>query len=262
MKREYLKLLFTIIITASFIYSCSTSKETVEEKILPADRLIKKLEANRRKMKTFRGTGILKIESQEFSGKGNFEVILKKPDSIKISVYGPFGIDLAHGLVTKQSFLFYDVINQVVYKGANDRNVLKKIFKIDLSFEDLMDAFAGAVNLTGKLRREPDYYKKNDDNYILTYIDKKGKKKSEYKVDIESLALISYKLTTLGNDELLKGTFSDFKKFKDVPVPYLSLIVNDVKDQEVKIEYRNIEVNEKIGELNIALPRDVEIIRW
>ena len=85
MKKILLVLFFT---AALVITSCVPSKPVHDdEKILPADRLIKRLEANRRKIKTFQGTGILNINTPEINAKANFEVVLKKPDSVKVSIW-------------------------------------------------------------------------------------------------------------------------------------------------------------------------------
>jgi len=156
-----------VLLNIIIITSCSSEKAVRKEKVIPADRLIRKLEGNRRTIKTFNGKGVLSIRSSKFKGKTSFEILVKKPDSIKISIYGPFGIDLAHGLVTKRSFIFYDVLKNRVYTGTNNDKVLKNIFKIDLTFNELIDAFAGAVNLTDKLRTEPDIYVTEGDTYQL-----------------------------------------------------------------------------------------------
>jgi len=81
--------------------SCAPSKPTEKVRLMSADRLIKRLEANRRKVKTFNGNGSLMINSQSVNAKSSFEVMIKKPDSIKVSFFGPFGIDLAQVLITQ-----------------------------------------------------------------------------------------------------------------------------------------------------------------
>ena len=161
-------LLSIIVVT-----SCSTEKAVTADKVLPADRLIRKLEGNRRTIKTFHGSGVLSIRSSSFQGKTSFEISVKKPDSIKISIYGPFGIDLAHGLVTKRSFIFYDVLKNKAYTGSNNDRVLKSMFKIDMTFNELIDAFVGAVNLTDKLKSEPNIFETEGDSYQLLYLNEK-----------------------------------------------------------------------------------------
>lgn len=258
-----IKNIVIVLFALSFIFGCSSEKEIMNtEKIIPANRLLKKLEGNRRKIKTFEGSGTLNIKSEKFSGKTSFKILIKKPDSIKISIYGPFGIDIAHGLFSKDNFEFYDVLKNRVIVGQNSKDVLEKLFKINLSFEELIDAFAGAVNLTENLRREPTNYKQLEDRYNLTYIDKVENKKNKYLITKDDLKITDYFVLTLSDKELLSAEYSNFQKFEDVPVPLSVLIRNKNERQSVSIEYKKITVNKKLKPLNINLPSDVKTIKW
>lgn len=252
-------LFFTLIIVFA---GCAPSVQELEVQILPSDRLVKKLEANRRKIKTFVGTGVINIESKELTAKGNFEITIKKPDTIKVSIYGPWGIDLAHILVTKNDFVFYDVMNSKAYQGAVNQNVIKGIFKVDLSFDNLIDAFAGSVNLTEKLRLDPTSYDIKDDNYAMIYADSLKKEKAIYDISTKNLSIKQFRLIRFPETLALQSTFSDFKMFDDVPLPYNVLVENKLMGQKIKIEYRNIVVNEEIDEVNVNIPSDVELIEW
>jgi outer membrane lipoprotein-sorting protein len=258
------KLLMAFLFVLAFVMTACVPSKPVkeEEKTLPAERLIKKIEANRRKVKTFEGSGVLNIQTSEISAKANFEVTLKKPDSVKISVYGPFGIELVHAVVSQNNFTFYDVVRNNVYKGSVKQDILKKIFKVDLTFDDLMDAFAGAVNLTDKLRQSPDGYEINPDDYVLSYKDEEAGKESIYIINAEDLAITNYKLIRLPEEILFEGTYSDFKDFESVFVPYKTVVENKENDQRVDIEYRSIKINKEVGDLSIEYPSDAEIIEW
>lgn len=244
------------------IISCVPSKPVYEEEILTADRLIKKLEANRRKIKTFQGSGIINVESEKIDAKATFEVFLKKPDSLKFVIYGPFGIDLAQALITSSEFEFYDEMKNTVYKGRNDNNILNKIFHIDLSFAELIDAFAGAVNLTDKLRIEPDNYKLTDEEYHLTYLDTLNNKQSLYQIQISNLAINNFKLYKNKKTLLFDGEYKDFEMFDNVAIPSTVIIQNKINEQKVTIDYRNILVNEDLGNLQLDLPKDVSVKIW
>jgi outer membrane lipoprotein-sorting protein len=242
-----------------FIESCVPSKPVYDEEVLPADRLVKKLEANRRKIKTFEGSGIINVESPELEAKATFEVYLKKPDSLKFVIYGPFGIDLAQALVTNSEFYFHDIMKNVVYKGRNDNNILNKIFHIDLSFNELIDAFAGAVNLTDKLRLEPDKFKLSEQEYSLIYVDSLTNKQSEYKIKIDNLAITNYKLYKMPNILMFEVIYSNFTTVSKVAIPYLTVVQNKISNQKVTIDYRNIEVNEKLTGLYLDIPTDAKV---
>lgn len=251
-----------IIITVLFISSCVPSKPVEEERILPADRLVKKLEANRRNVKTFSGSGVINVSGPEVTANANFQVELKKPDSIKIAIYGPFGIDLAQALATKQNFQFYDVINNRLYRGRTTNLSLKNIFKVDLTFDELMDAFAGSVNLTDKLRREPDKLDVSNEKYFLTYQDSLVGRSTRYEILVDDLAITNYVIIENPGNVVLEGKYRGFREFEDVPIPYETAINYNLMGQKIDIEYRNISVNKELNDLRFPVPKDAEIIEW
>lgn len=257
MKILHKTIIFSLLII--FAISCVPSKPVYEEEVLPADRLVKRLEANRRKIKTFEGSGVLDIKSPKLDAKASFEIYLKKPDSLKLVIYGPFGIDIAQALVTNSEFTFYNALKNVVYKGRTDNFILKRIFHIDLSFSEMIDAFAGAVNLTDKLRLEPDEFKLSDKDYNLTYIDSLNGKQSEFVIQINNLAIKEYRLYKEPDILLFQGNYSDFEVNNRVPIPYRNVIQNILENQKVIIDYRNINVNEKLNNLTLEIPSDARI---
>lgn len=265
MKKYFIHSLIYILLVVAIsltITSCVPSKPVEEERVLPADRLMKKLEANRRKIKTFIGSGTINLDSPQLTAKASFQVLIKKPDSIRISFYGPFGIDLAQAVTTKRDFVFYDVINNRVYKGVTKDLSLKNIFKIDLTFNELMDAFAGSVDLTDKLRREPDNLFVKDDSYFLTYSDEITGRESQYEIFIDDLAIRKYKIIEKPASSILEGTYSDFETFDDVPLPYKININYQLMNQDIDIDYRSIKVNKELPSLSFTIPEDAEVIEW
>jgi outer membrane biogenesis lipoprotein LolB len=156
----------------AWLSGCIPSKPSADEvETIPSERLVKKLEANRRKVKSFEGSGTLLINTDKINTSANFKIWLHKPDSIYLEIYGPFGIDLAQALVTNNKFQFFDAMHNTLYKGNTNSDVLQKIFKVNMSFNDLLDAFVGAVNMNSRLSSEPDKYEIKYDKYILTYND-------------------------------------------------------------------------------------------
>ncbi|MDQ7815534.1 MAG: DUF4292 domain-containing protein [Melioribacteraceae bacterium] len=261
MKKSLFIILSLIIIILS-AEGCAPTKLITEERMISADRLIKKLEANRRKIKTFRGTGVLSVSSSVLNAKSNFEVILKKPDSIKVSFYGPFGIDLAHALITPDNFLFYDVINNNLYRGRMRDGIIRQVLKVDFSLDELVDALAGSVNLTDKLRKEPDNYDVDGDSYKLTYLDSDQNIEKIFTVRHDDLAISQNVMRNINGKVLLEGKYSRFRTFDDVPIPQ-EIYLNDLLNkQSIRVDYRRIEVNQNSISLKFEIPSDVKIVEW
>lgn len=257
---------FTIIILTLFtillLDGCVPSKPTEDIELLPSERLINKLEANRRKIKNIEGFGVFEIESDLYSNSASFQVKMIKPDSIYFSILGPFGIELAQALVTNENYIFYDAIQNVAYVGTVDQDILKDIFKINLSFSDLLDAFIGSVNLTSNLYKPPTNYSVQGDQYVLTYVDNENDLTSVYKVDIRQLGITNYTLKSGDESINLEGNYSKFELLENVAIPFDIEVINKVQNQELNIRYKNIDANPRGITLKFELPDDAEIIEW
>jgi outer membrane lipoprotein-sorting protein len=259
------KIILLVLIIANSLWiinSCVPSQPTEDYELLPSERLINKLEANRRKIKSFEGNGTIIVNSPLFDNSATFRVVLQKPDSIYFTIMGPFGIELAQALVTKEKFIFYDDLQNTAYTGDVSSDALQGIFKINLSFDDLIDAFVGSVNLTQNLYRQPDDYKVEGDKYVLTYLDSARSNKTIYMVSIRQLGITDYQLYAMDGQEALEGKYSKFELLENVAVPYKIAIENKIDDQKIDIDYKKITVNKNNIKIDFKLPDDATIIKW
>jgi outer membrane lipoprotein-sorting protein len=261
-----LKYIVNILVAASvipFIFNgCVPSKPIEEIELLPSERLINKLEANRRKIKNFEGVGVISIESEMYNNSANFKVIMKKPDSVYFTIMGPFGIELAQSLVTQDRYIFYNALENTAYVGEVNENVLRDIFKINLSFTDLLDAFVGSINLTRNLYQQPNDYSVEGEEYILTYIDVQDGIKAKYKVDIRELGITNYIINNSDKTIDLEGKYSDFELIEGLAIPFEIDVTNKVENQNIKINYKNIVVNGRDLNVDFKIPDDATIIEW
>jgi len=256
---------FLFFITAAALIGVSgcTPKQIVREKpSLSSERLIKKLEANRRKILNFEGTGTLIVSSKQLNTSASFKVTLIKPDSISLLIMGPFGIELAQTLVTKDDFKFYDVLNNTLFLGKTNERVLQDIFRINLPFSDLMDAFIGSVNLTKHLYKEPNSYKVSGNVYNLVYNDLSQNLITNYTIDMNKLGIVDYKLIEKNGDIILAGQYSKFKMIQNVAVPFEIDVQNRRENQQVKIHYKKVKTNSKDISISFNIPDDAKILRW
>ncbi len=260
------KILFPVLIILELFLllfdGCVPSKPTSEVEILPAERLVNKLEINRRRIKSFEGSGSIFIKTDEFDNKASFQVILVKPDSLYFTVLGPFGIELAQSLVTKNNFIFYDALHNTAYEGKVTDDVLQNIFKVNLPFNDLIDAFIGAVNLTSHLYKQPTKYSVDYDQYVLSYADSLTNITTVYRIDIRQLGITDFSVENGSGDKIFEGKYSDFDFLEDVAVPYTVDLHNYQDDQSVSIKYKKMIANKPEISINFRVPDDATIIKW
>jgi hypothetical protein len=262
LKKIILSVLIIINTITLFITGCVPSKPLDEVEILPSERLINKLEVNRRRIKSFEGNGTISVRSERFDNSVAFRVVLQKPDSLFLTMYGPFNLELAQALVTKNDFIFYDVLRNTAYLGDVDSEVIREIFKIDLTFGELTDAFIGSVNLTNHLYSTPNKYEVEYDKYILTYVDSLTGHKSVYRVDVRELGITNYEVDDGNGNKLLEGKYSKFEILETVAVPYKIEVQNKKQNQRVTIDYKNMSANKRDIVIDFKLPNDATVVKW
>ncbi|MBI2420104.1 MAG: DUF4292 domain-containing protein [Ignavibacteriales bacterium] len=263
MKLRYLLLIVSIILPALYFAGCaaSTQKDEYIEK-LSSERLINKLEANRRKVKSMEATGTIHVTTKDFDNSASFKIIVQKPDSIYLSIFGPFGIDLAQILVTKTDYIFLEALNNTAYTGKINNDILKEIFKINIPFNELIDAFTGSVNLSERLYKEPTFFDIVQDKYILTYIDSVAGTQARYSVDVKDLSIISSKLETMFGKPLLEGTYTNFQLVEALSIPKNISLQRKTQKESVEIEYKSVQINKKSSYIDFKLPEDATVIKW
>lgn len=257
----YILFVFISVIELS-LTGCVPSQPTEEVEILSSDRLINKLEANRRRIRNFEGQGTITVNSSTLQNSATFRVVMVKPDSVYITFFGPFGIELAQAVATSSNFIFYDALQNTAYVGEADSDVLQNIFRINLSLSDIIDAFSGSVNLSQNLYKAPDKFEVIYDKYILTYINPENSLTSVYKIDVRRLGITEYSLKSSDGFINLEGKYSDFQIFENVAIPYKISILNRADNQKIDVEYRKISVNKKDIVIDFRIPDDATIIKW
>jgi len=262
LKKLFFVISFIVIVVELSFYGCVPSQPTEEVEILSSDRLINRLEANRRRIRNFEGQGTITINSSSLQNSATFRIVMVKPDSVYITFFGPFGIELAQAVATSSNFIFYDALQNTAYVGESDSDVLQNIFRINLSFSDIIDAFSGSVNLSSNLYKAPDKFEVIYDKYILTYLNPEKSLTSVYKIDVRKLGITEYSLNSEDGLINLQGKYSDFQIFENVAIPYKISIFNRADNQKIDVEYRKIAVNKKDIQIDFRLPDDASIIKW
>lgn len=253
--------LLTVVLFAFILTNCSATKVVEEEQSISGERLVKRVEANRRKVKTLVGNGTITVITKELNTKSNFRVEIKKPDSLKVAFFGPFGIDLAYALISKKDFQFYDVINNTLYQGKAKPGFIKQVLKINLPFNELIDAVSGSVNLSDKLLIEPEVVEISNKEYELIYPDSIKNILGKVRINSEDYRTTQYVVTDLKGKVKYEALYDGFRKVDDTYLPFLINISDKTNDQKLKIEYRSVEINNFNEKLTLDIPDDAKIIQ-
>ncbi len=263
MKRIYFYFL-TGLFVLGLASGCAEKKVVKRESVIPAERVMIKMEAKRRRVKTFLGKGEIHIRAKSNENKFNFILKFKKPDSLYVAGYGPFGITIAEFILTDDSFEYYDDVNNKVYRGENPGRIIDKIFNINLAPNEFRNLLIGLADFNLDLRRAPKKYFYDKNHFHLVFRDSANAIR-KYEIERKEMALEEFDLTGGKSSAVkLNVKYSDFKDYArgKLFLPSRIKVVSKNPFTSLNITYKHIEINKKISSLRFIIPNDAQVIEW
>jgi outer membrane lipoprotein-sorting protein len=236
------------------IAGCAPSKELHRP---PANRsaqeVIGAVNARRGTIATFEAKGSISVESPAFINSGAFELWLKRPDSMRVDVEGPFGIRVASALFAHNRFLFYNSFNNEVIDGTFEKKNSPMFMNIRIDPADVVDTFCGTrAFLPGETA--PDSFSIGEDSYLLLFRHKAAK--TRYFVDGESLRITRVEhidsTGEIGSEEKF-----EFKTSDDGTATPQSIELNQKQLQSsVLLYYDHVHINVPVAAMRLEVPPD------
>ncbi len=233
----------------------ATKKATVDRTLLPGEIFSHVRDRNAR-VQTLQGSGLLTVESPEGSHNGSFDVRVKKPDSVRIELRGPFGVQAGTLLLSRDTFLYYNRLENVAFTGKPNGRTLRSMFRLTMRFDEVLNALTGEFPIAG----EADSLiaaAADDRGYHLRY--HAGGETREYDIDGESFVVTGYRVFDRDGREVLTAESSRIRMSDSIPLPKLLRVVFPEEKRSVTIAYDDITVN-RPTECAFTLPQQTEVI--
>jgi hypothetical protein len=205
------------------------------------------------------GEGRISVETPEIAQSGSFVLTLLKPDSVLINLKGPFGIKVGTALVTRTEFLFYNSFENKLITGLSNIENLNRILHVQLSFDDLLNLFAGGTFLESDFH-EPDKTLIEDDQFVLVFFSPKTSRK--YWIDPTSLNIQKVQFLDQNGKLSLEQTFSDFEDVNGFAIPHTIRVIQPTAHQRLTLTYSEILLNTEKLQFTFTIPLNAERIHW
>ncbi|MBI4534839.1 MAG: hypothetical protein HY708_01085, partial [Ignavibacteriae bacterium] len=100
----------SIVLAALCLTSCASKRSELllDTRVTPPEVVLAMVDAKEKKIQTMVGTGSLTFESPEIAGTAAFESSLRKPDSLLVTLEGPFGIDVGTFFLSRDRYVMYN----------------------------------------------------------------------------------------------------------------------------------------------------------
>ena len=210
-------------------------------------------------LRSLTGDGTLSVETSSFSHSGDFTLALRKPDSIQITVEGPFGIRVAQALITRTTFQAYSALENKLYVGSTSAENLRKALRLELGFDDILALFTGGRVLDAD-RRTPDAAGTDGGDAYFVFRD--GDASRRYVVDAGSLAIRKFQLLDRNGIMTFEQTFSDFAAVDGVTVPRVIRAIQHQRRQIVTMRYGELRPNAEGIRFEFSPPQNARRVEW
>lgn len=260
--RTKLLLLQTIIfciILVDFAFSASLQlKDSLSTQL---EVLQKTFATRNQSLTSLNAEGNISFDTPSMSNEGSLTLSIHQPDSAFIFIEGPFGIDVAKILLTRKDFVYQNIYDNYVIRGYTTRDNIRVLLKIDLEFDEIINAFTGSFNL---IDSNTTNWKLNDsaDVYNLSF---KNKLDNRYRL------LVISKLTSdvkkfIKKDLLEKPDliieYSDYTVHNKIRIPGKIAISRPALKQFVYVTYEKIEPNPGALKFKIVIPKSAKQYFW
>ncbi|MBE0643839.1 MAG: DUF4292 domain-containing protein [Bacteroidetes bacterium] len=226
----------------------------------PVDPLevMRLVEQRNQKVIALRGYGKISVESTEFSGGGSIQVIVLKPDSLQLEITGPFGVTVARGLVTDQSFQFYDGMNNTVSEGATTAQNLRRVLRFPIAFADILEILTGTLGFGAVPGDVAPKGMLSDGAYVLTW-ESEGQT-LEYTVDLGTLAVRRFARRNEEGELLEEILFRDFREKSGIALPQIVSITRPMDEESLSIAFDRMTVNDLPVTFSFSYPKSARRI--
>jgi len=245
------------------VLACSGAKENRELQKIPVKEIKQKVNEQFKKIESLYAEGTIAFDSPDMSNSGYIELSLKKPDSIYFKIEGPFGIDIASALITRENFVYYNTQENKVIMGPTTDINIGAILRIKVSFDELINSFSGSFYFPDE-DKDSIYAASENNSYVLQVKKDFGKKK--YLIEPETYTVNNYSVYNNKGKIILDVDYSKFEteETADGTVYFPDQITihrPDVK-QTVWLYYQDKELNRKDLSFKIKYPKSAKIVHW
>jgi hypothetical protein len=237
---------------------CTASTAIDTSKPIDPREVMRLVEERNAEVLALRGTGKITVESPEFSGGGSIQVLALKPDSLQLEITAAFGVTVARGLLTGESFQFYNGMNNTVAEGSSTVENLRSILRFPIAFSTILDVVTGTLGFDTAPRDVPPIGMLRDSDYILAWTSEG--QALEYAVDLGTMAIRRFTRRNESGEILEEILFRDYRRHAGIALPHIISVSRPFDSENLSVVYDRIMVNDLPVRFTFSYPRSARRI--
>jgi len=222
-----------------------------------AGELIRMVRESTAKVKSLEGKGTISFESPELGGSAAFELSLRKPDSLLVLFEGPFGIDMGTLFLSRERYVVYSSMENVVVTGVPRTSTIRSVIPFDLTYDQLLNAFSGAFELPEDATVVHSYGIQ-DDHFLISMTC--GNKTCSYWIDHRFLQVTRFEVHDQSDQLLMQATTASFTEEHDANAPKRIAIWFPQEQRQVSVHYSTLTINPPNPSFAYSVPPDARTL--
>ena len=243
-----------LLLVAAFLSGCAPTKELhgPSKRLTPVE-IIEAVRLHSEAVSTLQAKGSISFESPSFMNSGSFALWLKKPDSARVDIQGPFGIRVASASFARDHYVFYNSFKNEVNEGDLNRDELPVFMNIRIDPNDVINMFCGMRTFPAG-ESSPDSFFIKENSYGLLFRHKVGA--TLYFVDDEMLVITGVEHIDSTGEVWSEERFEFERRDDGSVVPQMVRLTEEPMQSSLSLSYDAVDVNLPVGNLTVQVPSD------
>jgi len=222
------------------MYSCSpqTAALLTDVNTTPAAVIAARVRQRGADLASMAGRGSVSFETPDRAGSAFFDLALKKPDSLLMTFEGPFGIGGGFLFLSRRKFVMYSSMDNRVVSGVPGPAAIRAVIPVDLTFDQIMDAFTGGFVLPDSV---PLRYTADDGKFLLVY--GVGGMTHSYWIDPGNDLVVRYEVRSEAGGVILEVESSQIVTRGDLCAPRHVLVDFPDEGKRLSIHFTSLDLN-------------------
>jgi hypothetical protein len=237
---------------------CATAPKPVENGRLSADEIRNRLVRTGTALHSFSAEGTITVNTPSMDQSAGFDLASRGADSVKMNVYGPFGITVGSAFFTRAEFIAYNALNNTVYRGLPEQQLKKIPFISEIPIELFMGTLQGIHLLNGSAVIDS-VEVLDDGTYSFAVLNENGTYDSfRYSGGMDRITRCTRRAAS--GTVLWSVRYQYARNDEGRVVPEQVEVTIPEKDSSLLIEFGGISDSPDPGAFSLSYPEDAEVI--
>lgn len=245
-----------LLISAAILYGCTPGASL--DKTISVEEVKRKVNSNSRRITSLDAEGSIFFETPEESNSAFMTLSINKPDSLYAKFQGPFGITAGNVLVTRDDFIYFNALENIVIKGPSSPLNLGAVLRIRVNFDDLVSGLSSSMTFRDETSSNSDLTIL-EDQYIITVM---GDVNRKYWINSNFTISRYIEYTGSSSSPSLEIKYTDFIEDGGKYFPKKIEINRPDASQYVAIDFRDFTLNKNRLTFKVVIPETAKVIEW